>query len=478
MVRALATPSRSSVAAIVLVSILLLGACTVATDEGGTSARGPASPSPEGIFKLDHLIFVVMENRSFDSYFGTYPGADGIPMRNGRPTVCLADPEGDCVRPYHDPSFVNDGGPHGHRAMPIVVNGGAMDGFVRAYRRAPAFCRRNPGLPCRPTPIGPRGQPSIMGYHDRREIPNYWAYADRFVLQDRMFASGDSWTLPAHLFLVSGWSARCSDPRDPMSCSSDMIQENAVLRMAEGRAIYAWTDITYLLHREGVSWAYYVEDGSCIDACPPKQLRVGTQLSQNPLPGFTTVRQNDQLRNIRPVSEYLAAARSGTLPSVSWVMPPMHASEHPPHSVRAGQAFATRVVNAAMRGPDWGRTAIFLTWDDWGGYYDHVAPPRVDENGYGIRVPGLMMSPYAKAGTIDHQTLSFDAYLKLIEDRFLGGQRLDPATDGRPDPRPTVREALPLLGDLAEEFDFNQEPLPPLILPVNPFGRGAGGADE
>jgi phospholipase C len=121
-----------------------------------------------------------------------------------------------------------------------------------------------------------------------------------------------------------------------------------------------------------------------------------------------------------------------------------------------------------MQGPDWDSTAIFLTWDDWGGFYDHVVPPRVDHNGYGIRVPGLLISPWARAGTIDHQTLSFDAYLKLIEDLFLGGQRLDPKTDGRPDSRPTVREDEPILGDLLNEFDFTQGPLPPLVLDPTP----------
>ena len=93
-----------------------------------------------------------------------------------------------------------------------------------------------------------------------------------------------------------------------------------------------------------------------------------------------------------------------------------------------------------MRSPDWSSTAIFLAWDDWGGFYDHVEPPTVDAQGYGLRVPGLMISPYARAGYIDHQTLSFDAYLKFIEDDFLGGARIDPKTDGRPDPRPDVRE--------------------------------------
>jgi phospholipase C len=124
----------------------------------------------------------------------------------------------------------------------------------------------------------------------------------------------------------------------------------------------------------------------------------------------------------------------------------------------------TDVVNAVMTGPDWKSTAIFVTWDDWGGFYDHVRPPHVDANGYGLRVPGLVISPYARRGMVDHQTLSFDAYIKFIEDDFLGGARIDPATDGRPDSRPDVRENEPLLGDLRRDFDFTQSPRPPLLL--------------
>jgi phospholipase C len=143
-------------------------------------------------------------------------------------------------------------------------------------------------------------------------------------------------------------------------------------------------------------------------------------------------------------------------------------SEHPPALVSTGQSYVTSLINAVMQSPDWSSSAIFLTWDDWGGFYDHVAPPTVDQNGYGLRVPALVISPWARRGYIDHQTLSFDAYLKFIEDDFLGGQRLDPKTDGRPDPRPDVRENASILGSLVNDFDFNQTPLPPLILPINP----------
>src|SRR5262249_50730457 len=156
--------------------------------------------------------------------------------------------------------------------------------------------------------------------------------------------------------------------------------------------------------------------------------------------------QDHQLRHARSLGAYFHAAKAGNLPSVSWITPSDPNSEHPPESVHRGQAYVTALINAAMKSPDWKSTAIFLGWDDWGGFYDHVVPPAVDQNGYGLRVPSIVISPYAKKGFIDHQVLSSDAYLKFIEDDFLGGARLDPATDGRPDSRPDVRENAPLLG--------------------------------
>ncbi len=256
-----------------------------------------------------------------------------------------------------------------------------------------------------------------------------------------------------------------------MSCTSDVSLRGPKDLVRYGqRPRYAWTDITYLLHEAGVSWAYYIHPGTCLDKPCDHPVDGGTTPAKNPLIGFVTVHQNDQLGNIRTHPDYFAAARSGALPPSRGSCPGTAAAStpHRTHQSSHGQAFVTRLINAAMRGPDWGSTAIFLTWDDWGGFYDHVEPPVVDENGYGLRVPGLMISPWARAGYVDHQTLSFDAYLKFIEDRFLGGRRLDPETDGRPDPRPTVREEIAILGDLLAEFDFDQEPIPPLILDPRP----------
>ncbi len=456
---------------------LAAAACVAQAETDPSSTADTASPvaAQPGLGTLDHLIFIVQENRSFDHYFGTFPGADGIDFRaDGKPKVCVPDPVlRHCSRPYHAHGGQQEGGPHDHDAAVSDIANGRMDGFIRTTLRHQNFCAVvRFEARCRPY-VGPDLQPDVVSYHTGAEIPNYWAYARHYQLEDRMFAPSDSWTLPSHLYLVSAWAAYCPDPTDPMSCRSNLDLTKAGQQHRYGRdPIYAWTDITYLLHKAGVSWAYYVAHGTC--SFPPcdhtmSGLYGTTKSGKNTLPGFTTVTEDDQQGNVRWHDAYLKAAANGTLPSVSWVVPGNLASEHPRSgsSVDDGQAYVTKLVNAAMRGPDWDSTAIFLTWDDWGGFYDHVEPPVADLNGYGIRVPGIVISPWVKQG-IDHQTLSFDAYLKLIEDRFLGGQRLDPATDGRPDSRPTVRENLELLGDLGDAFDFTQSPLPPLILDPTP----------
>jgi phospholipase C len=412
-------------------------------------------------------VIIMQENRSFDQYFGTFPGADGIPMQNGVPTVCVNDPHTHtCIKPYHNRADINAGGPHGAPSATMDIAGGKMDGFVAAFRGAQRACksRNTPG--CAAGTV-----PDVMGWHDAREIPNYWTYAQNFVLQDHMFEPNASWSLPSHLFLVSAWSAKCSTPGDPSSCVNALDGPSSP---HASKNDYAWTDLTYLLHQANVSWAYYLSEGTQPDCADDAMLCQGTPQKLNipsiwnPLPAFDTVRQDGQLANIQTVDRFYTAVKNGTLPAVSWIMPESAVSEHPPAKISVGQAYVTGLINAVMQSPEWDSTAIFLSWDDWGGFYDHVVPPHVDRNGYGLRVPGLVISPYARQGTIDHQTLSFDAYLKFIEDIFLGGQRLDPATDGRPDPRPTVRENVAQLGNLLNDFDFSQTPHKPLVLPVNP----------
>jgi phospholipase C len=300
----------------------------------------------------------------------------------------------------------------------------------------------------------PTARPDVMGYHNGQDLPNYWTYARNFVLQDHMFSPVNSWSLPSHLYMVSGWSALCRHPNRPMNCvNSPSPSGPLVSRLySHGRLYFAWTDITYLLAKHHVSWRYYADPT--------------TPYIWNTLPYSTDVKADGQQGNIQPLSWFYRDARRGTLPQVSWLI--LRHTDHPPELVSHGQTAVTTAVNAIMRSPNWTSSAIFLAWDDWGGFYDHVKPPTVDQNGYGLRVPALIISPYAKQGYIDHQTLSFDAYLKFIEDDFLGGQRLNPKTDGRPDPRPTVRENFAILGNLTRDFNFHQRPRRPLFLPTRP----------
>ena len=458
---------------LLLIIVIAAGSTTALLIHDHMATTNPTSGS-QGIQKIKHIVIIMQENRSFDSYFGTYPGADGIPMKNGVPTVCVPDPRsGQCAAPYHDTNLINTGGPHGSVNSTADINGGKMDGFIAQSEG------NNKG--CGNTPACASATPSdVMGYHTAQEIPNYWTYAQDFVLQDKMFESAASWSVPEHLFEVSEWSAHCTQLGDPTSCVNDLAANDIAEPGFKGTGNkpastkvpdYAWTDLTYLLYKQHISWGYYVFNGTqpdCQDAsamtCAPVSQNSKTASIWNPLPYFDTVKQDNQLSNVQSLDNFYSAAKSGNLPAVSWIAPTGSVSEHPPASVSVGQAYVTGLINTIMKSPDWNSTAIFLSWDDWGGFYDHVVPPTVDQNGYGIRVPGIVISPYAKQGYIDNQTLSHDAYAKFIEDVFLGGQRLDPKTDVRPDTRPDVRESNSLLGNLNNDFNFNQAPRKPVLL--------------
>jgi phospholipase C len=244
---------------VALVIAAALAACT------SSQADRRSGAPPAGIHKIKHVIIIMQENRSFDSYFGTYPGADGIPMHNGVPAVCVPNPAGGCTRPYHDTADVNGGGPHGITNAVGDVDGGRMDGFIAQRDAAKKSCHEAFDPACQ------SGAPDVMGYHTGAEIPNYWAYARHFVLDDHMFEPVKSWSLPDHLYMVSAWSAKCRN-RSPLSCVNDIVGPYGVNTF--GRAVHkelasgktsidlAWTDITWLLYAHHISWAYYVQSGT------------------------------------------------------------------------------------------------------------------------------------------------------------------------------------------------------------------------
>jgi phospholipase C len=438
----------------------------------GSSAHaqgGSATATPRPITKIKHIVIIMQENRSFDNYYGTYPHAAGIPglAGHGGKLPCVPDPlRHTCWHPFHDRRDLNHGGPHAAPNVAPDVNGGKMNGFVRMMNK-----QYKHGLPSLP--------PEVMGYHTGADIPNYWKYARNYVLQDHMFEPVASWSLPSHLYLVSMWSAFCKKRGNPMSCRSAAAhpaEPPGGPRPSKTPPDYAWTDLTYLLHKHHISWRYYIFKGIEPDCesnltatCAPVTQGPRSNSTWNPLRYFDTVKNDHELNNIQSLNSFFAAANKGSLPAVSWIMPNQHVSEHPGTSlVSNGQTYVTGLIDTIMQSPEWKSTAIFVAWDDWGGLYDNARPPTVDQLGYGLRVPAFMVSPYAKKGYIDHQTLSFDAYAKFIEADFLGGLAINPKKDGRPDPRPDVRESIKKLGNLLQEFNFNQTPRNPVMLPVHP----------
>ncbi|HYK52647.1 MAG TPA: alkaline phosphatase family protein [Candidatus Eremiobacteraceae bacterium] len=429
---------------------LLASGCSAASVANSTDLPLALSAQPHQtsntvrrVGGVQHIVIFTMENRSFDEMFGTYPGVNGIP----NPAPCNPDPNsGQIVCLYHSHTLVEYGGPHGDLAERVDLDGGKLDGFITAAEMVR------------------QGQPNhdpypdeVMGYHTCNDLPVYCRFARRGVLADNFYSATTSFSTPAHLFMVSNWSAKCLIPRDPLSCYS-FNDPNVKTNPPPD---FAWTDITWLLHKAGVSWGYYVYTDKFVSMLPgdtadgeaPIPDSVYNEVSDwNPLPAFDDVKEDGEFANLQPGASFIAALETGTLPAISWVIPPFKSSDHPTASLADGQMWLTNEVSAVETSVYAPSTLVIIWWDDWGGFYDHVVPFTVDSLGYGFRTPLILLGPMVKAGTIDHQLLSTDAFNKLIEDLFLGSRRIDPVTDGRPDPRPDVREADPYLGDLRKDL--------------------------
>jgi uncharacterized protein (TIGR03437 family) len=396
--------------------IWLRGACAtlpaalalILIPQSAPTQSSPPPAAPPGLEKIKQFVFIMQENRSFDHYFGAYPGVEGIP-----PGVCIPNGKGPCAMPYHDTSAVNQGGLHDWYNALTCLDGGLMDGFMAGSTNG-----------------------DVMGWHDYHEIPNYWNYANLYVLQDRLFESITSYSLPAHLYMLAAQSGGYYTDRQPYPAS------------------FSFPEITLLLGSGKITWKYYVNRGPSPGASDaggnPDDVDETVYTFWNPLPAFPMVKNNPaQFSRLTDATQFYTDAQSGNLPQVSWVIPNNHLSEHPAASVAVGMTYVTGLVNAVMNSPQWDSTAIFIAWDDWGGFYDHVTPPAVDQYGLGIRVGGLAISPYSRQGYVDHKTYSFESWLRVVEERF---------------------GVMPMTGrdnaasDMTDAFDFTQEPRPPAIL--------------
>jgi len=389
----------------------------------------PAAPKapPPGTGKIDHVIWIIQENHSFDNYFGTFPGADGIP-----PSTCLPKLPGSraCVKPFHMPITQPACDlSHFWNAAHAAYDNGRMDGFVWA-----------------------EGSPNTMGYYDDRDIPNYWTYARRYTLCDRFFSSFLGPSTQNHFYTVAAQDGGMILMCWTLKQCRELLDDHD--------DYFSFASMVKLFNETHLSWKYYSEtvpyapgqvrkptDNSDNSHPDPKEFR-----AWNPLPGFKEVRTNPaSMARLVPLTQYYKDLKGGTLPSVSWITPAFRDSEHPPAPIDQGMWYVTRVVNALMQSPYWKNSVIFLTWDDYGGFYDHVQPPVVDSLGYGPRVPMIVISPYAKQGYISHTTHDFCSVLKFIEERWGLGHLT--ARDDQAD-------------DMHEVFDFGQPPNAPTVIAV------------
>ena len=385
-------------------------------------AASPALAQAEDDTPLEHVVVIMQEDRTFDHYFGTYPGANGWPNGYALP-VDPVNPLTRFVEPHKLTSTRTPSLPHSEKALRAAFNGGRNDSFIPA---AEAFGASDGSL--------------AIGYYDYHEIPVYWHLADEYVLADNWFSSVMGPSFPNHLYLYSGTAE-----------APDGSQYGSV--PAEGLVIDTIFD---RLEEAGVSWKVYIQgyDPAVNYRNPLARLGLidqGSQLIWVPLVGIARFIDDPNLSSkLVPLSQYYIDAANGDLPAVAYITP-SGLSEHPPGDLTLGHYFVADALEALMTSPNWWSSAFIVTWDEWGGWADHVPPPQVDEAGYGMRVPALIVSPYAKRGYVDSTVYDHTSVLALIE--TLHG--VEPLAS---------RDAN--ANDLMNAFDFDQPPRSPAIPPV------------
>jgi phospholipase C len=398
----------------------------------GTAPERVDASRFETITPIKHVVFVIKENRTFDNMFGLFPGANGVSVGvdegEMRPLTRALDRIPEDIK-------------HCYECALAAWNGGEMDGFAT---------------------ISDAAERSAYTQYLPEDLPNYWHWAEEFVLFDNFFASAHGPSFPNHLYTIAAQSGGTHD---------GPVQRNELLRERHRSTglFKSWgcdaLDTAYVnvVDSEGVEkrvppcFDFLTEGDLLTDAGIPWAYYAATQYQNGYIwsayDAVRHIREDEEYwaEHIFPVDDFARQARAGLLPPVTWVTPRFEVSEHPEYSFCHGENWTTKVVNAVMKSPHWDDTAIFITWDDYGGFYDHVPPPQVDDFGFGIRVPLLVISPYAKQGFVTHELGEFSSVLRFIEDNWALSQLTH-----------RDREATPLIS----AFDFEQEPRPPDPLPL------------
>ena len=436
------------------------------------TVRRAATAKPHGsdLGAVEHIVFLMMENRSYDHYFGAYPkgrGFDDHPQHS-LGAFAQAYPQGralsprNTLLPFHLNANAGDECTHDltHAWAPqhLCWNNGRMDRFVRTHTSADY-----------------EGDPDgamTMGYYTRRDIPFYWSVADSFTLGDAYHCSILGPTHPNRLMANTGTIDPAGTQGGPITASTD--SPNALWTCS-------WTTVQELLEDAGVSWkVYHPSDSGPVGAryenfgvwdsrlYDPAQNQLVLAVGDHILPYFkqyqdptTTLHQKAFLPSYP--DELIADIQAGTLPSVSWIIPPIGWDEHPSSSPDRGMHVTQLVLGALMSDEDtWSKTALILTYDENDGWFDHVPPPTPPDNttgeyltassipanllgirgplGLGVRVPLLVMSPFSRGGHVVTKVLDHTSQLRLLEDRF--GIRVDNISDWRRATTGSLADAL------------------------------------
>ena len=390
------------------------------------TASGLPPPVDAGEYQtttpIKHVVFLVKENRTFDNMFGTFPGANGVSvgMDYGQRRPLTRGTDG------RIPADI----PHCYPCSRVAWDQGKMDGFDQ----------------------GPTGNWAYTQLH-HDQLPNYWHWATHNVLFDDFFASAWGPSFPNHLYSIAAQSGGARDnPRrtgffsNTFGCDAP-TQQLVEVYDSEGNVVKVPPCFDFetegdLLHQHHIPWAYYAAT---------EQQRGYIWSAYSAIERYRN-HPKRWTKYVRPVDRVLADIRNDRLPPVTWITPRFELSEHPEYSFCHGENWSTQVIDTIMRSPMWKDTAIFLTWDDYGGFYDHVPPPDVDRMGFGFRVPLMVISPYAVAGKVSHEQGEFSSVIRFIEDNWM----LRPFLTHRD------RQATPMLS----AFDFKQDPRPPDPLPL------------
>jgi phospholipase C len=372
---------------VVLVVSLLAGAGLLAGQPGRT---------------IKHVVVVMQENRTFDNYFWTYPGQAGY-----NASLCMplnpVNPSSGCVRPFLASSAVTKVDlPHDAAASKIAFAGGSMDGFL-------------------PAAYGDR---DTMSYFDNGSIPALWFFAEHYVLADRFFTSALSYSQPNHWYMIAGNAPAVSmvsfAPEEKASCynaNTGAITMATCKYVAQAQSIRTMADA---LTSSGISWKYYdigIPGGATLAKAISGDCKGCTAFSYwNPLEAKnSTYTDFSYTESMAPRSQIFDDLKQGTLPAVSWVIPSGPISDHAPANVTLGSWWVADVVDSVMASRYWRSTVIVVLWDDYGGYFDTVKLPSVDSNGLSFRCPAIVISPYARAGHLDHTVYDFESTLRFIE---------------------------------------------------------------